>query len=338
MNLDDPPELRWKNAITPVKEEIVDLIHTITGVLNKYVIDVADFLFEALLDTLPEPYKSEIKGVADVLEMPPGQVVIYNIFYELFTVCTSIVAETLKGELYHARNLDFGLFLGWDNQNDTWLLTEKLRKIIKNVDFRQNGKTAYQSASFLGYVGLLTAVKPNTFTLTINERFNKDGGFVGIFNWLKGDRDAKWMGFLTRDVMTNATSYSDAKNSLMKDKLLAPAYYILAGNQSGEGVIITRGRESVVDVQELDIKAGRWYLLETNYDPTSPPPFFDDRRTPGNICMKKWGQDAVGVKSLVNVLTTKPNLNKLTVYTAVLSVRDGISTWLQDCKTPCTPW
>ncbi|KAH3838777.1 hypothetical protein DPMN_112192 [Dreissena polymorpha] len=41
-----------------------------------------------------------------------GELFIYNIFYELFTVCTSIVSQDAKGNMYHARNLDFGLFLG----------------------------------------------------------------------------------------------------------------------------------------------------------------------------------------------------------------------------------
>ena len=39
-------------------------------------------------------------------------VFIYNIFYELFTVCTSIVSQDSAGKMYHVRNLDFGLFLG----------------------------------------------------------------------------------------------------------------------------------------------------------------------------------------------------------------------------------
>ena len=41
-----------------------------------------------------------------------GDIVLYNIFYEVFTVCTSIVAHDDKGTMYHARNLDFGLFMG----------------------------------------------------------------------------------------------------------------------------------------------------------------------------------------------------------------------------------
>ena len=67
-------------------------------------------------------------------------------------------------------------------------MTERLRKTVVNIDFQRDGKTQYQSASFLGYVGLLTAVKQPLFTLTINERFNKEGGFIGIYRWIMGDR------------------------------------------------------------------------------------------------------------------------------------------------------
>lgn len=338
VNLNDPPEIRWKSAIEPVKEEIISLIGTVTRYFNKYEIQVVDVAFDLLLKTLPEPYRSEIKGVAEVLGISEGEVTLYNVFYELFSVCTSIIEEGPDGQLYHARNLDFGLFLGWDSKNDTWLLSERLRKVVYNVDYQRDGKTIYQSASFLGYVGVLTVVKPPFFTLTINERFNKEGGFIGVWRWIMGDRSAKWTGFLLRDIAEQAESYSAAKEILMTQKLLAPAYYILGGNSTGEGVIITRSLEEAVDVQELNITAGRWYLLETNYDPWTDPPFFDDRRTPGNKCMKQWGQSNAGVKSLFNVLSTKPNLNMLTVYTSIMTVRDGITTWRQSCPEPCTPW
>lgn len=37
---------------------------------------------------------------------------LYNVFYEVFSVCTSIVAQTENGTLMHARSLDFGLLMG----------------------------------------------------------------------------------------------------------------------------------------------------------------------------------------------------------------------------------
>eukprot|EP00116_Pleurobrachia_bachei_P004414 sb/3464676/ len=338
VNLDLDPAERWKEALEPVKDDVVALIRTITDHFNKYVLIAADLALDILLNTLPEPYQKEIEGVSKVLGIPEGEVALYNVFYELFTLCTSIIEEDKSGQLYHARNLDFGLFLGWDNKNDTWLMSEQLRKIVRNVDFQRNGKTVYQSASFLGYIGLMTAVRPGDFALTINERFNREGGFIGIYKWIMGDRDGAWMGFLVRDIMENSPDYESAKKTLMSHKLLAPAYYILSGNSTGQGVIITRSLDKTLDVQELNVTAGRWYLLQTNYDPWEQPPFYDDRRKPGNICMKEWGQDNVGYKSLFNVLSTKPNLNKLTVYSSILTVREGVTTWLQDCKTPCTPW
>ena len=51
-------------------------------------------------------------SIANATGLPQGEVVLYNVFYEVFTFCTSIVAQDEAGHLYHGRNLDFGLFLG----------------------------------------------------------------------------------------------------------------------------------------------------------------------------------------------------------------------------------
>ena len=66
---------------------------------------------------------------------------------------------------------------------------------------------------------------------------------------LNSNRSGKWTGFVLRDVAEEAESYSEAKKILLTQKLLAPAYYILGGNSTGEGVIITRSLEKTVDIQ-----------------------------------------------------------------------------------------
>lgn len=40
----------------------------------------------------------------------------------------------------------------------------------------------------------------------------------------------------------------------------------------------------------LDVKNGRWYVLETNYDHWKEPLFLDDRRTPAMKCMNQTTQ------------------------------------------------
>ena len=84
-----------------------------------------------MADTLPAPYGDEMKGISQATGTPLGkfesvpscgkeslsdsslgEIVLYNIFYEIFTLCTSIVAQDQNGNILHGRNLDFGLLLG----------------------------------------------------------------------------------------------------------------------------------------------------------------------------------------------------------------------------------
>ncbi len=82
-----------------------------------------------LWTTLPEPFKSELLGVSDITGIPLGRVVLYNVFYEIFTVCTSVITQDAKGTLYHARNLDFGLFLGYVSLTSFYCSTLSCRDI-----------------------------------------------------------------------------------------------------------------------------------------------------------------------------------------------------------------
>lgn len=346
INLDLPPEERWKEVAMNRKNEIRNLLEKFKDFIKDWgsfaskVIAFVDNDLGGLDDTLPAPFAGEIRGISKYSGLNLGEVVLFNIFYEFFTVCTSIVAEDPKGNFVHARNLDFGLFIGWDVKNKTWAVTEALRPLVVNLDFQRGSKTVFKSVNFAGYIGILTALKPYVFSLTMNERFNIDGGYIGILKWLLGDRKERWMGFLTRSVMENATSYEQAMNMLANTTMLAPAYFILGGNKKGQGMVITRSRDKAVDVWQMStIQQHPWYILETNYDHWKKPLFLDDRRTPANHCMANMTQQNVGFAGIFNVLSTQPVLNKLTAYTALMEVKTGkFETYIRDCKDPCFPW
>uniref|UniRef100_A0A8D0P2Y0 ceramidase n=1 Tax=Sus scrofa TaxID=9823 RepID=A0A8D0P2Y0_PIG len=244
-----------------------------------------------------------------------------------------------KLHLLHGRNMDFGLLLGWNINNNTWVVTEQLKPLTVNLNFQRNNKTVFKAASFAGYVGVMTGFKPGLFSLTLNERFSSNGGYIGILEWVLGKKDAKWIGFILRSVLENSTSYEEAKNILTKTKLLAPAYFILGGNVSGEGCVITRDRKESLDVYELDPKQGRWYVVQTNYDRWKNTFFLDDRRTPAKICLNQTTQENISFATLYDVLSTKPVLNKLTVFTTLIDVIKGqFETYLRDCPDPCIGW
>lgn len=344
INLDLPPYKRWQELMAEKASSLKIIVNSLKNVVNAFVpsgkiLEIVDQKLPGLLGNFPGPYEEEMRGIADVTGVPLGEIISFNIFYELFTICTSIITEDKQGHLLHARNMDFGVFLGWNINNNSWVVTEELKPLTVNLDFRRNNKTVFKAASFAGYVGMLTGLKPGLLSLTLNERFSPSGGYMGIIEWMLGKKDAMWIGFITRLVLENSTSYEEAKNILTKTKILAPAYFILGGNQSGEGCVITRGRKQSLDVYELDPKLGRWYVVQTNYDRWKNPFFLDDRRTPAKNCLNRMTQQNISLANLYDVLSTKPVLNKLTVFTTLMDVTKGrFETHLRDCPDPCIGW
>uniref|UniRef100_A0A8C2ZYY0 Acid ceramidase n=1 Tax=Cyclopterus lumpus TaxID=8103 RepID=A0A8C2ZYY0_CYCLU len=320
VDLDSPPSKRWTALITD-KKTLVNVIQAIRDLANAFVpsgklIELVDVTLPLMVDSLPDPFGEEIRGIAAVSEIPLGEVVLFNIFYEVFTVCTSVVAEDDKGNLLHGRNLDFGLFMGWDIKNKSWIISEKLKPLVVNLDFKRNNQTIFKSTNFAGYVGLLTGIKPHMFSLTMNERFSLDGGYIGILEWILGKRDGMWMSFLTRSVLENANSYEEAKTLLAQTKLLAPAYFILGGNQTGQGCIVTRSRLLSIDILDLLDEIRLHCLLWEQQQQTN-----------------------ISLKTMYDVLSTKPVLNKLTTYTTLMQVSEGkLESYIRDCPNPCMPW
>jgi acid ceramidase len=341
VDLDKAPVERWNEISTVYADQIKNLVQAakqfITAFLGEQLVDQLEKYLGQLIEKFPQPYADELRGIANAAQLPLGDIVLYNIFYEIDTVCTSIVAEDEQGRLYHARNLDFGLFLGWNEKTHDWTITEILRKTIINIEWRKAGKTVFKTVNFAGFIGAYNGVKPQRFTVTANQRFDKDGGFVGIMKWLKGDNSLSWMTLLVREVLETANSYEEAVARFTNTPLMAPVYYIVGGNSSGQAEIVVRAREKTLETVRLNPSTPTgWYILETNYDPSAKPLFIDDRRTPGNQCMQKLGRKNVGFAGIFNVLSSTTNLNKLTAYTTMMQVDTGtVETYIQKCQDPC---
>jgi len=71
------------------------------------------------------------------------------------------------------------VYCRWNINNNTWVITEQLKPLTVNLDFQRNNKTVFKASSFAGYVGMLTGFKPGLLSLTLNERFSINGGYMG---------------------------------------------------------------------------------------------------------------------------------------------------------------
>lgn len=128
VDLDAAPIERWTKIsknLAPQIQEILNALKNLTdeffgGKIFKWVDDHMKN-WDAIL---PQPYQDEIKGISAATGIPLGEIVLYNLFYDLANFCTSIVAEDPMGNIFHARNMDFGEFMGWNIKTHEWKVTE----------------------------------------------------------------------------------------------------------------------------------------------------------------------------------------------------------------------
>uniref|UniRef100_A0A0N4VX65 CBAH domain-containing protein n=1 Tax=Haemonchus placei TaxID=6290 RepID=A0A0N4VX65_HAEPC len=156
-----------------------------------------------------------------------------NIFYELSRFCTSIVAQPPGNrDMYHARNLDFGQFFVWNIAAQSWDLTESLKKVTMNLNFVRNGTLLFKGTTLAGHVGILTGMKPNAFSLSMNAKVEPDIG--NIIQWLNGNRsNIEFAMYFDRKLFEEANTFQEAQQFIYNVQLLSGAYFILGGNKPG---------------------------------------------------------------------------------------------------------
>ena len=191
----------------------------------------------------------------------------------------------------------------------------------------RGGKIAYEGNTFAGYIGLPTAMRPGGWSVSCDSRFN--GGGVNLLANIKAAKaGAKTIGIMVRDALESAATYDDMIGLLNTTEVIAPAYYIVAGTQAGEGAVVTRNRDGPDQSHNNEgiwsigkggsyPHTGDWWRLETNFDHWSP--LNDGRRGHANKAMAAIGQASINFDTLETLLSTKPVLASDTVYTAKIS-------------------
>jgi len=331
INLDLPPKQRLSEVCSnsTFQSVVQYLLNTITGILPDGGKDLAEIGRMLNQYYFPTEYAEEIQGCCQLMDVDVGWITLLNLAYEVTDACTSIVCETTDGHIYHARNLDF-----WDGMG----FTASLKDIAYVAVYQKGGETLFYATTFAGYAGVLSGMRPNSFSISVDTRFYPQGIAQLFYEVIAAieEHNASLVTFLTREVMTNENTFNSAIDNLSNDELVADVYYIVGGVNSGEGAVISRNRINATDVWRLDVEAGRWFLVETNYDHWKQPPWFDNRVTPANDAMNAMGQKDISYENLFNVLSVKPVFNLQTAVTILTSA--GLGTFQAQaryCPYPC---
>jgi len=330
VNLDLPPIQRWTQvcSMPSVQSNGLFLYNFVAQLLpnhGKYINDLGESICDLYF---PSEYRDEVQGCASAMGVPYGWVTLFQLGYEVSDACTSIISQAENGNVYHARNLDFGAGMGFSNT---------LKNSTIQVSFQKGGNTLFTATTFGGYLGVLSGMKKGVFSGTVDTRFYPDGVgelFYEIIAAIE-ERNASLVSFLLRDTLTNARSWPEALGMLSSNYLIADVYYIMAGVSTG--AVVSRNRTLAADIWQLDSSKGRWFEVQTNYDHWKQPPWFDDRRDPAIAHMKDLGRANINSKNLfTKILGAKPTMNLQTTYSIVAIPATGFyETYVRWCNYPC---
>jgi len=315
INLDDPPEERWDQVIADYADQWDNvqkiLKRTLQDLTGKVLGSIIDKLLSGIMSTANSLgavfYHKELTAISAKSGLKLGRLVLLQLVYEASSCCTSIVLPDMEGNLHHIRTMDWGM--------------DFLEPLTVELDFRKGGQTVFMATSWAGYVGVLTGMRPGSYSVSINFRVTDEGTFWGN---LKNALTACWpIGFLLREIFETEPSFDTAVRFLSNSELIAPCYVTICGVTEGQGALLTRDRkreQNRWDLSELGT------IVQTNIDHWRDDDQQDimdsvERRELARELIEKL--KVVNKDSLWEMMSTKPIYNTITVYGAYMSPRDG---------------
>jgi len=339
INLDDDPKNRWTQIIEAHREQLGMVLEIIEDIIGTgFTASVASQVFNGLTKAGRFYYGAEIEGIAAAAKLPVGKVALIQIAYEVFAACTSIVAD-VDGE--HL-GLEAGSKTPFHIRTMDWPMPG-LEKMTIEVDYVSQGRVLYSATTWPGYVGVLTGLRPQAYSVSVNYRRTQRGADdmfkAVVHNMLQGLAQSWPVSFLVRECLESVETYEGAIGALQQSDLMAPTYITVAGTEAGQGVVITRSRKPS---QALPL----WNLAEHGPIAQSNHDWFlgnaevaqalgGDMGTTDNICHSHEREAVVrkAIESLGNVvspvdlwllLSTEPCRAEDTVYTVAMHPATGL--------------
>ena len=99
--------------------------------------------------------------------------------------------------------------------------------------FVRGNKLLFEATMFAGYNGVMTGMRPNGFSISINSRYYS---YATDFSKLIGNIAHIFMGYhqntkLIRDALTDCADFDCAYNKLTSINVIAASYFTMAGTK-----------------------------------------------------------------------------------------------------------
>lgn len=305
INLDLPPEERWVDFYKVHRDKVV-------AFASKSPPDMT--LQSQVNFTADQELLAELRGILKAVNdtrVTMDYLLHDEIGYERGTTmgCTALLAATTNGTVYHGRNLDLPGSINYIRQ-------------IFDATFYRGGQPLFAATMMYGTVGVHTGYRIGRYSVAQNTRPGVDDATRNLIAAKLGGRPFM---YLLREVLQYVDNFQHAVTRLSEVPVIAPQYFTLAGANPWEGALINRDRIgspiSHANVDTLSPQIDRWFLAQTNDDTWTLP---TDIRRP-TILAKLSGMTSAMVNSstMLDVMTTRPILNVMTIFTWILVPSTG---------------
>ncbi|KAI8895218.1 hypothetical protein BC833DRAFT_660261 [Globomyces pollinis-pini] len=278
-------------------------------------------------------YMDELQGIVDhINEAVTGQaeklkfseLVIIQYAYEFNALCTSVAVnvDSESGPL-HIRTMD------WP--------TSFLSPLTMQLEFYKGGQILFKSTSWLGLVGIFTGMrmadpsKPSSepFSISLNYRRVIEPSILSFVSKMMS-RQLATTGQLIRQTLEQVEHFGTAVQSLRNSPLISPCYFTIVGSQHQNGVVITRGEQSLHTTQSLRtsnyiVQTNTDHLSATTVDPNSLDVFNSISRMLSieNSMLQIVSRNTINYEELWKMMGKEPVLDKITVYATLMNPSMG---------------
>eukprot|EP01111_Echinosteliopsis_oligospora_P006314 TRINITY_DN20397_c0_g1_i1.p1 TRINITY_DN20397_c0_g1~~TRINITY_DN20397_c0_g1_i1.p1 ORF type:complete len:459 (-),score=104.22 TRINITY_DN20397_c0_g1_i1:23-1399(-) len=315
IDLDSPVKERWFHIIEEFKDQFVSVSEQIDKIfsedlaLSPFIEKLISGFMAGVTHMGVVYYGKELKGISKYTGISLGKLVLMQLVYEASACCTSIVTTSSGGVPVHIRTMD------WD--------FKFLGPLTVELDFYRGGERLYSATSWVGYVGILTGMRPNGYSVSVNFR-NTSSSYLQN---LKQAIVRGWpIGFLVRACFEIKQTYEAAVEALANSHVIAPCYFTICGTHNSQtiGTLLTRRRTS--EEQRLTVRENG-PIIQTNIDHWSNNPEEDilwsiARRALATRLLSSIPE--INEQSLWELVNRHPIRNEETIYATFMCPEIGI--------------
>jgi hypothetical protein len=186
----------------------------------------------------------ELEYIASQLDLTLTEILILQLYYEINSSCTSIVTQ-VDGQWIYARSMDWPL--------------DFLRNVTIELEYVKDGQPIALVTTWLGYVGVLTGMRYDGYTVGVNWRGAERPPLISC---VQRTLAMKWpIGYLLRTLLSEEPCSAIVEEDCQAIELISGCYLTIV--TPAGGVMITRDRENAVLVRRTSGSGG---LVQTNID------------------------------------------------------------------------